>query len=131
MEFKDWDVRPCNSSGTHDIPDNYVKHWHNEIISACNDFGVTPCPALIIKDIVTATGFVSMQEKVFQVPVGAWPKDKKLKMIGRFYGATLYEGAPAMSLRLLTQLRGWGTDEVNVLNARFREDMKTFPFYHK
>jgi hypothetical protein len=131
VEFKDWDTRAYDSSGTRDIPNNYVKQWHEEVIGACNDLGVTPYPALIIKDVATAAGFTNLQEKVFQVPVGSWPKDKKLKLIGRYYGVTVDEGAPAMSLRLLTQVRKWTADEVHVLNARFREEMKTFPFYHK
>jgi hypothetical protein len=131
VEFKDWDVRPHNSSGTLDIPDNYVKKWHDEVINTCIDLGIPPFPPLIIKDIATAAGFTNMQERVFEVPVGGWAKDKKKKIIGKFYGITLDEGAPAISLRLLTQFRGWSPAEVNVLNAKFREDMKTFPFYHK
>jgi hypothetical protein len=63
--------------------------------------------------------------------VGPWAKDKQKKLIGAFYGVTLSEGAPGMSMRLLTQTRGWGREEVNVLNAKFRQDIKRFPIYHK
>jgi len=131
VEFKEWDVRPHSSSGSLDIPDNYVKKWHDEVIGACNEIGINPHPALAIKDVVTAGGFTDIHETMYEVPVGGWAKDKKKKTIGRFYGLTLYEGAPAISLRLLTQVRGWSTAEVDVLIAKFREDMKTFPFYHK
>jgi hypothetical protein len=92
---------------------------------------VEPCPGLILKDVATKAGFTRIQEKVLPVPVHSWPKDKKLKLIGRFYGLTLDEGAPAISMRLLTQVRGWTADEVHVLVARAREAMKKYQFYHK
>jgi Methyltransferase domain len=131
VEFKDWDTRAHDSTGSRDIRDNYVKLWHDEVIGACNDLGVTPYPALIIKDVATDAGFTNLHERIFPVPVGAWPKDKKLKLIGKFYEITVDEGAPAMSLRLLTQTRNWSVEEVHALNARFRKDMKSYPFYHK
>jgi len=131
VEFKDWDVRAHDPSGSRDLPDNYVKRWHDEVIGACVELGTSPSPALVIKDVASAAGFINIQERVFEVPVGPWAKDKQKKLIGAFYGVTLDEGAPGMSMRLLTQTRGWSTGEVNVLIAKFREDIKRFPFYHK
>lgn len=132
IEFKDWDVRPYNPAGELTIPDNYVKKWHDLILATCEDWvGATANPALLIPNICKEVGFVNMQDHVFEVPAGGWPKDPKKKLIGRFYGITMYEGAPGMSLRLLTHFRNWQIDEVHVLNAKFREDMKKTHYYHK
>jgi hypothetical protein len=133
VEFKDWDVRPYNTAGTlWGIPENFVRKWHDVVLSTCEDVvGATPNPALIIPDICKSVGFRNLEDRVFDVPVGSWPKDPKKKLVGRFYGITLYEGAPAMSLRLLTAFRNWDLDEVHVLNAKFREDIKKTHFYHK
>lgn len=65
------------------------------------------------------------------MPVGGWPKDPKKKLVGKYYGATLYEGASTLSIYLLTNFLDWDIKEVEIFNAKFRENMKTFQFYHK
>jgi hypothetical protein len=131
VEFKDFDVQAYNSAGSRDLPDGIIKKWHHEIIGACTDMGVEACPGLLLKDVATKAGFTRVQEKIFPVPVGGWPRDPKLKLVGKFYGLTLDEGAAAISMRLLTQVRGWSAEEVHVLVARAREEMKRYHFYHK
>ncbi|KAF1810525.1 S-adenosyl-L-methionine-dependent methyltransferase [Eremomyces bilateralis CBS 781.70] len=133
VEFKDWDVRPYSPSGElGKLPDNAVKAWHDVVMETCGDYyGATPTPALIIPDICKSTGFTKLENHVFEVPSGSWPKDKKKSLVGQYYGTTMREGAAAMSMRLLTAFRGWDPKEVDVLNAKFREDMKTTYFYHK
>ncbi|KAF1815266.1 S-adenosyl-L-methionine-dependent methyltransferase [Eremomyces bilateralis CBS 781.70] len=131
VEFKDWDYRPRLPDGSLDLPDNTVKKWHKVVMSTAEEkAGRSTTPAVGLKDRVTKTGFVNVQETVLKTPIGIWPKDPVLKEIGRCYRLALDEGLEAISLRMLTQLAGWSTLEAQVLNADFRKAMKEFPFYH-
>jgi len=37
-------------------------------------------------------GFVNVEEKVFKVPHGPWPKDRKMKLMGKYNLVHLLEG---------------------------------------
>jgi len=131
-EFKDWDARPYTPEGSLELPDNTIKKWHAIAIDACEyKVGASPNPGIFLKQKFAEAGFINIAEKVFEVPVGSWPKDPKKKLVGKYYGVTFFEGAQAVSTRLFTHFLNWDMKEVEVFNAKFRENVKTFQFYHK
>jgi SAM-dependent methyltransferase len=131
VEWADWDYKPRLPDGTIDRRDNWVTKWHNTIMTTCESkTGASPSPGPLLKDLVTNAGFEEVKEVVFKVPVGSWPKDKKLKEIGRFYKVSLEEGLDSITLRLLTHFLGYSPEEAKVLNAHFRTAMKEINFYH-
>ncbi|KAF2457349.1 S-adenosyl-L-methionine-dependent methyltransferase [Lineolata rhizophorae] len=134
-EFKDWDVRPRLANGSFDLPDNSIKKWHDLVVGTCESLagtatGITS-PGIEMRKRFEDAGFANIQERVFILPVGGWPQDEKLKEIGKYYFFALREGLEALSLRILTTFLNWKPEEVKVLNAKFREEMKTTQFYHK
>jgi hypothetical protein len=59
------------------------------------------------------------------VPVGPWAKDKTLKEIGRFFLVQFLEmGLEAYTLALFTR-NGWSDQEVQVLLAKVRGELKS------
>jgi Methyltransferase domain len=132
VEFEDWDYTPRMPNGSTQLPDNYVKRWHTTVIAGCEEkTGALANPGPLLKDLLLNAGFVDVHEHIFKVPIGCWPKDKKLKEIGLFYRVALEDGLDAISLRILTQLLGWQTLEAQALNAQFRTELKSFKFYHQ
>lgn len=67
---------------------------------------------------------VDMVEHV--CPFGTWPKDPKLKEIGRYFRAQMVEGAmESYSLALFTRFGGWKPVEVQVLLAHLRTEIQS------
>ncbi|KKY18340.1 putative phosphoethanolamine n [Phaeomoniella chlamydospora] len=59
-------------------------------------------------------------------PIGVWPKDKKLKEMGRAFRASFLDGAlDSFSLALFTRFADWTPEEVQVLLAHVREEIRS------
>ena len=58
------------------------------------------------------------------MPVGSWPKDKSMKERGILDLMNFLDGLEGFSLRILTSIRGWQAEEVKVLLARCRQELK-------
>jgi hypothetical protein len=50
-----------------------------------------------------------------QLPFNPWPKDPKLKELGRYQQLHMSEGMTSYSMRLLTTVLKWEKDEVEAL----------------
>jgi len=59
-------------------------------------------------------GFVDVQEKVIKMPMNPWPRDKKLKELGRMQERNLLEGLSAWSLAHFSRVFGWSKTEIEV-----------------
>lgn len=82
-----------------------------------------------IEDKMAAAGFDEVVPQKFRWPIGPWPKDKALKMLGRLCRAHIDTGLENWTLRMLTQILGWTAEEVYVLCAKVRQDI-TNPKVH-
>ncbi|EOO01090.1 hypothetical protein UCRPA7_3323 [Phaeoacremonium minimum UCRPA7] len=58
-------------------------------------------------------GFVDIQERDFKVPLGRWPKDKKLKEIGTFGHLTVMSDTEGVVL-FMANVLGWSAEESQV-----------------
>ena len=58
------------------------------------------------------------------MPIGAWPKNKNLREAGNLGWANLHYGFYGLSVKVFTQLLGWDVDELHVLLARCREELR-------
>lgn len=50
-----------------------------------------------------------------QVPFGSWPKDKRLKEIGRFERAQALDAVEPFTLALFTRVLGYSLEQAQVL----------------
>jgi len=66
------------------------------------------------KRLLQEAGFVDLVEKTAVWPIGHWPKDKRLKEIGRFARLGSEQSAYPFGVQLLTA-NGWTVDEVKEL----------------
>ena len=57
-------------------------------------------------------------------PLNTWPKDPKLKEIGKWNEVNISEGLEAFSLAMLSRGLGWSKEEIEVLIAKVRPDLK-------
>lgn len=77
------------------------------------------------KSLLTAAGFSDVHATQEVCPIGTWPKDKRLKEIGRYFRVQFLGGAvDGYSLALFTRFGGWSVAEVEVLLAQVRNEIK-------
>ncbi|RPB16295.1 S-adenosyl-L-methionine-dependent methyltransferase [Morchella conica CCBAS932] len=70
--------------------------------------------------------FVNMEENIFKVPIGSWPKDPKMKNIGRYNLLNLRSfRKEGFTLSLFTRFLDWTADEVYVLLAGVRSELRS------
>jgi len=65
-------------------------------------------------------GFVDVYEEVFHIPVNAWAKDPRDKLIGKFMMWNMCEGVHAWTVAYFIKALGWTEVEVEVYLAHLR-----------
>ncbi|RJE24866.1 Methyltransferase [Aspergillus sclerotialis] len=100
-----------------------IRKWARLQQEASIKFGKELDIAHLHKRQLIDTGFQDVHEQVHKIPVNPWPKDPKLKEIGRYQQANVLEGMEAMSLALFTRVLGWSNQEVQVFFASVRKEL--------
>ncbi|KAL6711504.1 hypothetical protein ACN47E_004438 [Coniothyrium glycines] len=94
--------------------------------------------AIIKKDIYVGTslkqrmidqGFVDVHEKTVKVPIGPWPKDPKMKEIGRYQREHMAMGIEPYTLGLAGKILGWSEPECRVLIAKVVGDVRNRAYH--
>lgn len=104
--------------------DNPMVKMMDGLMEACEKIGRTMDPAPSMEKWVREAGFVNVKVEVFKLPVGAWPKDPRLKEIGTLLGVNFTEGVEAFTAALFADVLGWSKEEIMVLNAGVRSAVK-------
>lgn len=105
--------------------DSSIQLWQRALLDGTVSFGK---PINIIEklaDKLKDAGFVGVQENVLKIPIGSWPKDRKLKEIGQYMQVHAMESVEPLTLALFTRVLGWSELECRVLIAKTREEFKT------
>ncbi|KAK5657495.1 hypothetical protein OQA88_3067 [Cercophora sp. LCS_1] len=123
-EFQDFDLTYYSEDGSlkEDGPTN---KWQTLLQSACRTIGREPNPGPQLQKWVEEAGFENITHEKFVVPLGPWPRDKKLKDVGMFNMANILGGLEAFSLRLFIGVLGWEKEEVLVLTSQVRKELKS------
>lgn len=101
-------------------PDNAMVAMMGGLMEGCRRIGRTLDPAPEMEGWCQATGFVDVNVQKFQLPIGGWPRDPRLKEIGTLMGVNFIEGVEAFTAALFKDVLGWTKDEVLALNDNVR-----------
>ncbi|KAL1989106.1 hypothetical protein VTN96DRAFT_5869 [Rasamsonia emersonii] len=77
-----------------------------------------------LKHWIKEAGFEDVTERVYVAPLGPWPKDPKLKELGRWAYVENPDGVDAYGLRLYTQVLGWEPDAAKIHLALVKEQLR-------
>lgn len=69
-------------------------------------------------------GFEDVKQFIFKSPTNPWPKSKTLKESGKFQLLAHLEGLEGISLGLLTRALEWKPEEVKILMAKIRPELR-------
>ncbi|KAJ9134254.1 Methyltransferase domain-containing protein [Pleurostoma richardsiae] len=78
-----------------------------------------------MKDLMEGAGFVDIVERKIKMPIGSWPKDPKLQQAGLLIKYALEQSLEGLPMFIGTQVMGWAPEEISVLVAKVRKEVKT------
>jgi SAM-dependent methyltransferase len=122
VEFQDY-VLPCYA------PDNSytgtdLERWANLMLEGAAKLGHPMDVADQYAKLMREAGFVDIVEQQFVWPTNAWPRDPKLKELGRWNETNMAQGVEGFSLHVMTHGLGWSKEEVDVFVAKVKSDMR-------
>ncbi|PGH33481.1 hypothetical protein GX50_03716 [[Emmonsia] crescens] len=123
FELQDFEVWEYSDDGTLDKATNSLL-WRDKVLEASQKFGKDMKVVHKYPDMMKEAGFVDIVDDVYKVPLSPWPKDKRLKEIARYEQLVMLESVEAYTLALLTRVLGWSHEEVQVLIASVKNELK-------
>ncbi|KAI0019701.1 S-adenosyl-L-methionine-dependent methyltransferase [Xylariomycetidae sp. FL0641] len=85
--------------------------------------GVNMTLATELAGLLRRRGYVDVGERVFQVPIGPWPRgnNRTLRRVGLYWRTILLDGIQAIALGPLTRGLGWPREQVETFLAAVRK----------
>lgn len=125
LELQDVESLGCDDTTlTVDPPSCRLAEWWSHVRQGFKCAGRPMDAALMHKERMLAAGFVDVQQTLVKWPINTWPKDKHMKKIGQFSCANTLQGVEAFAMAPLTRYLGWSKDEVQILAAGAKTDIK-------
>ena len=123
IEVADFTTRFQCDDGTFQM-NSSSKQWEVTLHDIARSMGIEMETTNKMHGWLQEAGFASIEEMAHKVPVGPWPKDKKLKDIGRYHQAHMLEsGFENYSIFLFTQ-GGWSIESTHVLLAKLKAEIR-------
>ena len=122
-EFQDFDPSYYSDDGSLREDHDVYKYIHI-FMDAAKSFGRDSKPGPQLEGWMKDAGFENVVAEKFRLPIGPWPKDKDLKTIGSWNLVQLEDGLEGFTLRLFTQHLDWKIEEVGVMLAKVRKDLR-------
>lgn len=73
--------------------------------------------------------FVNVEVKEFEMPIGPWPKDKRLAEAGTFGLIGFLDGLHGLSVKIFTNVLGWTPEQLDVLLAAVKIEVVQKSFH--
>ncbi|KAF4875852.1 Secondary metabolism regulator LAE1 [Colletotrichum siamense] len=124
VEFQDYNIKFLTDDDTLN-EDHFASQWNKNLMEACNAAGRNPNPGYDLEKWVKEAGFVDVVVRKFKLPMGTWPKDPYFKDLGLTNLIQYLDGLDGFSLRAFCDVLGWTKEEVMVLLAHVRKEMKS------
>ena len=80
-------------------------------------------------------GFADVDEQIMKLPIGVWPRDRRMKVIGLYNRSVIYDGLQGIAMAPFTRALGWTKEQVEVFLVEMRRGLMDpsthayFPFH--
>ncbi|KAM5343699.1 hypothetical protein ACJ41O_012236 [Fusarium nematophilum] len=101
-----------------------AQDWMEKICGGAAKFGKPLDCAPEWKAKLEEVGFVDVQQVIRKVPIGSWPKDPKLKEIGKFQAIQEAQVIDSYTPGLFGRVLGWSAEEIQVFIAKVKGDLQ-------
>ncbi|KAF8459183.1 S-adenosyl-L-methionine-dependent methyltransferase [Kalaharituber pfeilii] len=132
FEFQDYGVELFRSDGTKlDYPaeDSPTAIWLHGIVKASEKLNRPLVMGKRMKGLMEKVGFINVKEDVAIWPVGDWPKDKRLKEIGRWGLVGITDSLHPFTLMLMQRTENWSEQQVEETCKSVAEDLRKGKYY--
>jgi SAM-dependent methyltransferase len=145
MAIRDWDrlfrqaydhLRPgayLEVGGTYPTPrsddntlaaDSFLKEVERLFFEMADAMGTSLHAPTLWKAQLERAGFVDTRERIFKIPQGIWPRDRRLKEIGAFENYSLTNGLDAYLLRGYTAILGGDPNVLQIIIAGTKSELR-------
>ncbi len=115
-----------HSSGmSHPSTDLYLSYQQDEFTKIAHGVGLEFDMYPQYVGLLRSAGFENVESHEEPTPIGTWPKNKRLKEIGLYFGTSFMAAVDAYSLAMFTRYGHWSMEETQVLMAHVRSEIKT------
>ncbi|CAG7957853.1 unnamed protein product [Penicillium nalgiovense] len=128
LEMASFDVNTYSDDGTHLKATNLmvsIKHMHESSRMFGKDMTSSPS----WKERMEKAGFVNVKEDVYKLPQSPWPKDPKLKELGRYHQLNMLEAMPIYTYALFSRVLGWTRSEIEGLLTGIRMELRDTSYH--
>ncbi|KAK2041700.1 methyltransferase domain-containing protein [Colletotrichum somersetense] len=123
-EFQDWSFMLSSDDGS--IEGSETLRWSLLFLEASKVYNRESQVGPKLEGLVREnTDLIKIHHKPYKIPIGPWAKDPHLKDLGMCNLIQLLDGLEGFSLRLLCGALGWTKEEVLVLLAGVRKELKS------
>jgi SAM-dependent methyltransferase len=108
-------------------PDHIYSRWNRILVDASAANGSSfdlPARGNKMETMMVDAGFVDVVHQSWKVPIGAWPRDRKMKQIGLFTFEFLDHSLEGFALFLLREVMGWEYEAIQELVAAMRHGLR-------
>ncbi|KAK2736184.1 hypothetical protein FQN57_000858 [Myotisia sp. PD_48] len=123
FEMQSAEVNVFSDDGGMDKAKNLTS-WIEGLHESSEMFGKSMTEVSTWKDRFLKAGFEDIRVDIRIIPIGGWAKDPKLKEIGKWHQAQVIQAVGAYTPALYTRYLGWTAEEVDVLCASVRTELK-------
>ncbi|KAJ4178436.1 hypothetical protein NW759_017352 [Fusarium solani] len=123
IEFQAVYPRWLSDDSTAENAEN-AQGWLKVLIEGSTKFGKPLEVAVDWKEKMEKAGFVGVQQEMRKMPIGAWPKDLKLKEIGKYQLIQQIEAVESYTPRIFSTVMGWEEEELQVYVAKVKKELK-------
>ena len=86
--------------------------------------GIDLAVAQKFRGMLESGGYEEVTETVFDLPLGGWMRDRRMREVGIFQQFQMTEGLHGIAFGLLTRIAGWSPVKVEAFLAAVRREMK-------
>ncbi|KAF8422980.1 S-adenosyl-L-methionine-dependent methyltransferase [Tirmania nivea] len=132
FEFQDYGCELFSSEGvplTEPDPELPFTRWLYHIVQAAEKAKRPLVMGRRMKGLMEKAGFVDVIESTAVWPIGAWPKNKHLKDIGKWGLLGVLDTLYPFAVHLLTTASGWSSDDVRKLCGEVEKELPKSKYY--
>ncbi|KAK4176966.1 putative methyltransferase [Triangularia setosa] len=119
IEFQESHGEPCCDDGTMNPETDVMKKFYALVVEAMAKFGMNLNMPAVVGEFLERAGFVNITCVRKKTPVGTWPKDKTMRLIGLYVREAALQSLSALG-KAFANL-GMDAVEREVFSAKVRE----------
>lgn len=99
-----------------------IAEWQRHLDDASQSFGKRLNVAGSMGTWMLDAGFQNVNDDILKVPIGSWPRDRRLKEQGQWLQAQMLDSIEPISLAYFTRILKWSEVRTQVFIAAVRKE---------